>query len=162
MEQTTKLEFIDFMHAHPSMTAEQCWVQDRFKRKVTVELSTLQKWRSTYAEATPAYAKLQKAVRESDNTKAKRSAANPDIVKYGKFPTIEKYMLDARRDRRERHRDTSMEWFQREARNLIADPDRMATLELTPFEEDNIDKFDASAGWVRRIIVRFVIGSLTG
>ena len=72
----------------------------------------------------------------------------------GKFPTIEKFILEKREERAKKNRDRSFKWMDRESKKLLADKDELNKLDLTEYERENIDEFKASDGWKYNVIKR--------
>ena len=156
LEKITKYEFIKYLHDHQELTAIECKNQDQWKRKIQQKDNTVQKWRTEYGVNTEKYKNLQKYAIQNKNKggkKKRRSSINPEIIKYGSFPTLEKEILNQREERVKKCRDKSMVWMTRAIEKLLANPDKLDSLDLTPFESNNIHRFKGSEGWCRKVMV---------
>ena len=133
-----KHKVITWMRDHPNKPARQ--VKEKFPiiLRHTSERA-IQKWRKMTDEK---YHNLLKS-----NKKRERKSIP-------KFPTIEKEMLQKREKRVQQGRDRSVKWFVKETKKLLADDEKLAELDLTEFEKENLDKFHASIGWVNKVVDR--------
>ena len=148
-----KYEFIRYMHDHEELTALECWEQSQFRYKLKVKQNTAEKWRSEFKRGSQKYKKLKMLAANHKTSKIKKTSANAasNEPKYGLFPSI--YMLEFRKLSAEQNRDRSFRWWQKKTRKLLNDPQKVSELNLTQYQQENIDDFYGSKGWIRKVLV---------
>ena len=160
-------DFVLYMHDHSELTVEQCRNQPQFVNKIKVQQNTIEKYRSQYKKDSADFKKLQHAVLyKSNSNEICRLPTNPNEVKYGKFPTIEKHVLEKRAERKkctetnQKPRDTSMRWMTRYVEKLLNDENQIDALNLTEYEREHLHEFPGSEGWCRKVMVCDFYGTL--
>ena len=153
-------DFITFAHTHSHLSIEDCLKKPQFVNKISLNIQTLQKYRTHYALDSEKYKKLQMdIITNPQSNNIYRLPTNPEHVKYGRFPTIEKYILKTRKERKQpsdpnkQPRDTSIDWMMKEIGDLLKNPEALNAMNLTQYEMENISDFKGGEGYCRKLMV---------
>jgi len=132
----TKFQVIRYMQENPAESVAD--VLEKFKDVLpNTPSSTIRNWR----RMKPA------SVMQLKNTEKTR------IMKpAGKFKTLEDIMEKKRKERVDNCRDRSVRWYQHTARRLVGD--QTVLKKMKAGEKKNIEKFNVSRGWLRKVIKR--------
>ena len=115
---SVKYKVIKWLRAHPKKSARQA--KERFEVELkNVSERAIQKWRKMN----------DNEVEKLHQSKTKRIRDQS----IGYFPTIEKEMLRRREERVQKNRDRSQKWFEKEAKKLLKDDEKLQELGMFLF-----------------------------
>jgi len=138
MSKKNKAKIASFAKANPERTAME--IKKHFY-PLTKDISTrtIQKW---------------KKIEESKIEEWKTEDTKRDRKALSLFPTIEGIILDIRQKKVDNTRDHSADTLHRELQKILNDKDYLDTLPLNEYERNNIDKFEGSMGFIRKLMKR--------